>query len=184
MTDEHGDPNDALRPGEVAVTPRTISFTDAMTGLYDDKLVSIEGEVISQTRENHLDTIILRSGNRVFPVLFRKPASDVDPFPAYPWGTRIRATGVCVVHVRGFWGAVESIQVQVRSPQDIAVVAKASWWTLKHLFLVTSSMLGFALLALAWGLRMRWRLLDKEKQLRQKSAAAVDLQPPPRPLQG
>jgi diguanylate cyclase (GGDEF)-like protein len=159
----------SIVPGGTAVTPHAITFADAMTGLYDDKLVSIEGEVISQTRENHLDTIILRSGNRVFPVLFRKPASDVDPFPAYPWGTRIRATGVCVVHVRGFWGAVESIQVQVRSPQDIAVVAKASWWTLKHLFLVTSSMLGFALLALAWGLRMRWRLLDKEKQLRQKS---------------
>jgi diguanylate cyclase (GGDEF)-like protein len=159
----------SIVPGGTAVTPHAITFADAMTGLYDDKLVSIEGEVISQTRENHLDTIILRSGNRVFPVLFRKPASDVDPFPAYPWGTRIRATGVCVVHVRGFWGAVESIQVQVRSPQDIAVVSKASWWTLKHLFLVTSSMLGFALLALAWGLRMRWRLLDKEKQLRQKS---------------
>jgi diguanylate cyclase (GGDEF)-like protein len=159
----------SIVPGGTAVTPHAITFADAMTGLYDDKLVSIEGEVISQTRQNHLDTIILRSGNRVFPVLFRKPASDADPFPAYPWGTRIRATGVCVVHVRGFWGAVESIQVQVRSPQDIAVVAKASWWTLKHLFLVTSSMLGFALLALAWGLRMRWRLLDKEKQLRQKS---------------
>ena len=156
-------------PGGTAVRPRPITFADAMTGLYDNKLVSIEGEVISQTRESHLDSIILRSGNSVFPVLFRKRASEVDPFPAYRRGTRIRATGVCIVHVRGFWGAVESIQVQVRSTQDIAVVAKASWWTLEHLFVVTSAILGFAMLALVWGLRMRWRLLEKEKQLRQKS---------------
>jgi diguanylate cyclase (GGDEF)-like protein len=159
----------SIVPGGTAVTPRAITFADAMTGLYDNKLVTIEGEVISQTRESHLDTIILRSGNSVFPVLFRKRVGDVDPFSMYPRGTRIRATGVCMVHVRGFWGAVESIQVQVRSPQDIVVVARASWWTLGHLFLVTSAILGFALLALAWGLRMRWRLLDKEKQLRQKS---------------
>lgn len=159
----------SIVPGGSAVTPRAITFADAMTGLYDNKLVSVEGEVISQTRESHLDTIILRSGNSVFPVLFRKRAADVDPFPMYPRGTRIRATGVCTVHVRGFWGAVESIQVQVRSPGDIVVTARASWWTLEHLFLVTSAILGFALLALAWGLRMRWRLLDKEKQLRQKS---------------
>lgn len=159
----------SIVPGEVAVTPRAITFADAMTGLYDNKLVSIEGEAISQTRESHLDTIILRSGNSVFPVVFRKRVSDVDPFPTYARGARIRATGVCMVHVRGFWGAVESIQVQVRSPGDIVVVAKASWWTLEHLFVVTSAILGFALLALAWGLRMRLRLLEKEKQLRQKS---------------
>jgi len=159
----------SILPGEATVTPRSITFADAMTGLYDNKLVSIEGEVISQTRESHLDTIILRSNNSVFPVVFRKRANDVDPFPTYARGTRIRATGVCMVHVRGFWGAVESIQVQVRSPEDIAVVANASWWTLEHLFVVTSAILGFALLALAWGLRMRWRLLEKEKLLRLKS---------------
>ncbi len=126
--------------------------------------------MISQTRETppgH-DHSPFRD-NSVFPVVFRKRANDADPFPCIPLGTRIRATGVCMVHVRGFWGAVESIQVQVRLPQDIAVVASASWWTLGHLFLVTSAILGFALLALSWGLRMRRRLLEKEKLLRLKS---------------
>lgn len=156
-------------PGGTAIEPHAIRFADAMTGLYDNRLVSIEGRVISQTRQSHLDTIVLDSGGSAFSVIFRKRPSDVDPFPTYPAGTRIRATGVCTVHVRGFWGAVESFQVQVRSPRDIAVVAKASWWTLTHLYVVTSSILGFALLALIWGLRMRWRLLNKEKQLRQKS---------------
>ncbi|MFZ0393834.1 MAG: GGDEF domain-containing protein [Terracidiphilus sp.] len=159
----------SILPGGMTITPRVITFARAMTGLYNNKLVSIDGEVISQTRQSHLDTINLRSGNDVFPIVYRKRVSDVDPFPTYPLGTRIRATGACIVHVRGFWGAVESIQVQVRSPQDIAVVARASWWTLGHLFLVTSAILGFALLALAWGLRMRRRLLDKEKLLRLKS---------------
>ena len=156
-------------PGGTEVAPRAIRFADAMTGLYDNRLVSIEGRVISQARQSHLDTIVLDSGGNTFSVVFRKRPSDPDPFPTYPEGTSIRATGVCTVHVRGFWGAVESFQVQVRSPQDIAVVARASWWTVKHLLMVTSSILGFALLALVWGFRLRWRLLSKEKQLRQKS---------------
>ncbi len=159
----------SILPGGMSITPQAITFADAMTGLDDNKLVSIEGEVISQTRESHLDTINLRSGNSVFPIIYRKRVGDADPFPTLPLGTRIRATGVCMVHVRGFWGAVESFQVQVRSPRDIAVAAKASWWTLGHLFVATSAILGFALLALAWGLRMRWRLLQKEQQLRLKS---------------
>ena len=159
----------SIMPGGVTLTPPLVTFADAMTGVYTDKLVSIDGEVISQTRQNHLDTINLRAGNNVFPIVFRKRASEVDPFPTYVRGTRVRATGVCVVHVRGFWGAVESIQVQVRSPADVTVLAKASWWTLAHLLLATSATLGFALLALVWGLRMRWRLLDKEKLLRIKS---------------
>lgn len=156
-------------PGKTEIAPRAIRVADAMTGLYDNRLVSIEGRVISQARQSHLDTIVLESSGSTFSVVFRKRPSDPDPFPTYPEGTSIRATGVCAVHVRGFWGAVESFQVQVRAPYDIAVVARASWWTLKHLLMVTSSILGFALLALFWGFRLRWRLLIKEKQLRQKS---------------
>lgn len=159
----------SILPGGVPATPHDISFADAMTGLYSNKLVAIEGEVISQTREGHLDTIILRSGNSVFPAVFRKAAGAADPFPTYPRGTRIEATGVCMVHLRGFWGAVESFQLHVRSPQDVAVVKVASWWTLGHLFLVTSLLFGFTLTALAWGMHMRRRLLKQEKLLRQKS---------------
>jgi diguanylate cyclase (GGDEF)-like protein len=155
--------------GGSPVRPREVSFTDLMSGLYANKLVAIEGEVVSQTRESHVDTIIIKSGSGVFPAVFRNRGSGPDPFPTYDPGTQIRATGVCMVQLRGFWGAVEGIQIHLRSPQDIAIVKPATWWTPDHLFVVISALLGITLVALAWGLRMRWRLLVHEKVQRQKS---------------
>jgi hypothetical protein len=104
--------------GEQPVTPQSVTFADAMTGRYANRVVTIEGEVISQTREAHMDTLILRSGDQVFEAVYRKAPGAPDPFAEYERGTRIRATGVCLVHLRGFWGAVESFQIHLRSPED------------------------------------------------------------------
>ncbi|HTW47869.1 MAG TPA: diguanylate cyclase [Acidobacteriaceae bacterium] len=156
-------------PGEKPVTSHSVTFAEAMSGLYANRLVTIEGEVISQTRESHLDTIILRSGDQVFPAVYRKATGAPDPFPVYQRGAQIRATGVCLVHLRGFWGAVESFQIHLRSPQDIVIVKQASWFTLEHLFYLTSALLGTLLIALAWGLGMRRKVLLNEQLLRHRS---------------
>lgn len=159
----------SIVPGKQPILPQDISFSDALSGRFSNRLVRIEGQVVSQTRENHLDSLFLRSGDRVFQALYRKPAGEPDPIPAYPVGTLIRVTGVCTVHIRGFWGAVESFQIHLRSPEDITVAEPASWWTLGHLFFVTSALFAIAVVALAWGLRMRRRVLLHEQLLRQRS---------------
>jgi diguanylate cyclase (GGDEF)-like protein len=155
--------------GTNPVTPSSITFAQAITGVYGNRLVTIEGEVISETRESHLDTIILRSGDQVFQAVYRKTMGAPDPFPAYQRGAQIRATGVCLVHLRGFSGAVESFQIHLRSPQDIVIVKQASWFTLEHLFYLISALLGTLLVALAWGLAMRRKVLVHEQILRHRS---------------
>lgn len=161
------------------VTPRDISFGEAMTGKFGNHVVALEGELISETREGHLDTLTLKSGERVFQAIFRKTAGQRDPIPLYPTGTRLRIAGVCIVHVRGFWGAVESFQIHMRSLNDISVVAPAPWWTVRRMLYATSGLLAVVLMALAWGLWMRRRLSFHEKLVRQKieseAARAVTL---------
>lgn len=156
-------------PARGSVASRPITFADAMTGFYTNRLVTIDGTVVSQTRENHAHIIFLRSGNQTLQAVFRKRTHDPDPIPYYAPGTRLRLTGVCIVHFRGFWGEVESFQLRLRSPADIATLRPASWWTISHLFILTSAVLGLALIALAWGLLLRRRLLAHETLLRQKS---------------
>ena len=152
--------------GVSPLSPRDISFAEAMSGKYENGLVSLEGEVVSGTHESHLDTLILRSGDRMFQAVFRKNLGDPDPIPSYQTGTRLRVTGVCLVHVRGFWGAVESFQIHLRSAQDLTVIAMPSWWTVKHLLLVISGLLGIVFVAFIWGLLMRRRLASQEELLR------------------
>jgi diguanylate cyclase (GGDEF)-like protein len=155
--------------GANPVTPRSITFAEAMSGLYANRLVTVEGEVISQTRESHLDTITLRNGDQVFQAVYRNAAGAADPFPLYDPGAHIQATGVCFVHLRGFWGAVESFQIHLRSPQDIVIVKQASWFSLQHLLYLISALVLILLIALAWGERMRRKLLVHEQLLRHRS---------------
>jgi diguanylate cyclase (GGDEF)-like protein len=156
-------------PGRGTVASRPSSFADAMTGFYTNRLLTLDGTVVSQTRENHAHILFLRSGNQTLQAVFRKRTQEPDPIPNYAPGTRLRLTGVCIVHFRGFWGEVESFQIRLRSANDIAILRPASWWTLGHLFLLTSAVLVVALIALAWAMLLRRRLLSHEKLLRHKS---------------
>jgi hypothetical protein len=137
---------------------RDITFSDAMTGKSSNDLVAIEGDLVSETHEGHLDTLTLRAGNSVFEAVFRKILGDPDPIPQLQPGTHLRVTGICMVHVRGFWGAVESVQIHMRSARDISVLASPPWWNVRHLLFVISGLLGIAIVALAWGLWVRHRL--------------------------
>ena len=160
----------AFAVGDITpLSARDISFADAMSGKYNNDLVALEGEVVSETRENHLDTLTVRSGNRVFQALYRKGVGDPDPIPLFDPGTRIRVEGVCIVHIRGFWGAVESFQLHLRSERDIQVLALPSWWNVRHMLYVTSGSLGVMLLVFGWGVWMRRRLSIQEALLRQKA---------------
>jgi diguanylate cyclase (GGDEF)-like protein len=154
--------------GVTPLPPRDVSFADAMSGLFANDLVALQGEVVSETREDHLDTLILRSGTRVFQAVYHKQTGDADPIPVYQPGTRIRVTGVCIVHVRGFWGVTESFQIHLRSAQDISIVAAPSWFTVRHMLYVISGLLIVAILTLGWGLWMRRRLSAHETLLRHK----------------
>jgi diguanylate cyclase (GGDEF)-like protein len=163
--------------GVTPLSARDISFADAMSGKFSNDLVALEGEVVSETREHHLDTLTVRSGNRIFQALYRKSLEDMDPIPWYEPGTKIRVEGVCIVHTRGFWGSVESFQMHLRSERDIRVLALPSWWTVRHMLFLTSGLLGAVLLIFGWGIWMRRRLGIQEALLRQKvelEAARLD----------
>ncbi len=68
-------------PARGTVASRPITFADAMTGFYTNRLLSLEGTVVSQTRENHAHILFLRSGNQTVQAVFRKRTSDPDPSP-------------------------------------------------------------------------------------------------------
>jgi diguanylate cyclase (GGDEF)-like protein len=155
--------------GVTPLAAQDISFADAMSGRFSNDLVALEGEVVSETHESHLDTLTLRNGNSVFQAVFSKRPTDPDTIPAYEPGTRLRIEGVCIVHLRGFWGVVESFQIHLRSGQDVRVLALPSWWTVRHMLFVTTGLLAAVLLVFAWGVWMRRRLVMQETLLRQKA---------------
>lgn len=147
---------------------RAISATDALSGHYGNALVSMEGTVVSESHQTHLDTLTIRSEGQLFSVLMRKSTGASSEIPSIEAGTRVRLTGICIVHVRGFWGAIDGFELHLRSPADITVLARPSWWTVRHFLYVTSALLGIAVVAITWGVWMRRRLTAQERLVRKR----------------
>ena len=141
--------------GAQVLIPQTISFDDAMTGKYGSDLVALKGKIVSQTHEAHLDTLILRSGDRVFKAILRRYQNDAMTLSQFQPGTELSVSGICMVHVQGFWGGTESFQLILRSPKDVAILAYPSWWTIPHMFYLSASMLVITIVVLVWLAFMR-----------------------------
>jgi len=165
----------AFAVGKVTPLPASpITYADAMSDLYSNRVVSLDGELVSETRERDLDTLTLRSGPSIFQAVYRKRPGDPDPISVYEPGTKLRVEGVCIVHIRGFWGVVESLQVHMRSAGDITVLALPSWWTVGHMLYLTTASLAVLLLVFLWGVWMRRRLSEQETLLRHKVEAEAE----------
>ena len=152
--------------GTKVLIPQNITFDDAMTGKYGSDLVAIKGQIVSQTHEAHLDTLILRSGDRVFKAILRRYQNDAMTLPQLQPGTELSVSGICMVHERGFWGGTESFQILLRTPKDLAILALPSWWTIPHMFYLSASMLVITILALVWLTLMRNRVKRQSEVIR------------------
>ena len=151
--------------GTQALTPHNISFDDAMTGKYSADLVVLKGKLVSQSRETHLDTLILQSGDRVFKAILRRYQNG-GTLPQIEPGTELNVSGICMAHVQGFWGGTESFQVLLRSPNDVAILAYPSWWTIPHMLYMSASMLIITVIALIWLSLMRDRVKRQTEVIR------------------
>jgi diguanylate cyclase (GGDEF)-like protein len=121
--------------------------------IYD--LVSIEGEVITETRQRSQDEYVVLSDGQIFSVVFshRVATNDLPPLRDIPVGSRIRATGICVTEDANPFRRDVPFNVLVRSTQDLEVIAPPSILTVRNMTrLVVILLLGL----LAVGARALW----------------------------
>jgi diguanylate cyclase (GGDEF)-like protein len=82
----------------------------------------------------------------------------------------IQLTGVCVISenpsARDFWGPKE-FRILLRSPVDLVVINRASWWTTGHAFLLLAVVLVGTMAVLAWVVALRRRVAQQTSLLRQ-----------------
>jgi signal transduction histidine kinase/ActR/RegA family two-component response regulator len=150
--------------GRAAVKPVPISASVAMTGLYDSRLVSIEGRLIGQDRAAKDPTIVIAAGKFVFPVVLPRPLLATG-LPDWREGSKVRITGVCEVHaekdshiLRGGFTLPKSFSVRLRSKSDVEVLELPSWWSAAHAISVLAGALLLALAALCWVVALRHQI--------------------------
>ena len=149
-------------------TAKPVTAEEAFGGGYDSTLVQTEGRLIGWDRAAKDPTMILSSGDFLFPaVLPSQPSGEANGNAPLGWrdGSTLRVTGICSVlvdtqrtTVQGGIAQPKSFRILLRAPTDVVVLAKPSWWTAGHALLVLSMVLAAALAMLVWVAVLRHRV--------------------------
>jgi diguanylate cyclase (GGDEF)-like protein len=150
------------------IEPVAVSWGAASQGVYPYELVSIQGTVAAEVHEAHEDTLVVQSGPHVFSAILTRPVwtTDSSALPRYAVGSRVRVTGVCFVHAGGPWNTPQWFDLELRTPEDVAVLANPSWWTAQHLVRVSLVLIGLVVVVLLWAVLLQRKVRQQTEQIR------------------
>jgi diguanylate cyclase (GGDEF)-like protein len=139
-------------------------------------LVSIEGTVATEEREASQDEYVLSSNGHVFSAIYRHSEGAVQaklsPKKILPPGSRVRLKGICIVE--SFNPSDnrdhDPFDVLLNSADDITVIARPSWLSVRNLSYLVSALLLIVLSSGGWG----WSLTRKVR--RQSKALAIRIE--------
>jgi diguanylate cyclase (GGDEF)-like protein len=152
------------------ISPVAVSWDEAMAGHYPYDLISMEGTLAAEVKERHQDTLVIRTGSRVFSAMLPRPVwtqtYDQLALPEYRIGSRVRVTGVCFVHAGGPWSTPRWFELELRGPGDVVVLADPSWWTVRHLLYLSAALIALMLAALVWAVLLQAKVRRQAEQIR------------------
>jgi diguanylate cyclase (GGDEF)-like protein len=139
--------------------------------IYD--LVSIEGQVVTETREAARDEYVLNSDGHLFTAIYyHSDKASLIPLPEMkmiPLGSKVRVSGVCVELSSNSWNGPVPFDILLRTFDDMVAVARPSVLNIRNLILVVCVLLlvVFAVLTRGWIL---------EHKVRRQTAALAALE--------
>jgi diguanylate cyclase (GGDEF)-like protein len=156
------------QPVEAAPT----AAEEALIGKRDSELIRIDGLLIGYDLTSSDTTLLLSSGKTLFPAILPKSLAGHQ---ANPWkiGSRLQVTGICSSridaqsHVREGIAVTKSFRVLMRSPADVVILERPSWWTPAHAILLLTLALTVTLGVLGWVVVLRRRIEQQADLLRE-----------------
>ncbi len=150
-----------------------VSIQQAFRGEHDRDLVQIKGELIGQDRATGDLTLMLRSGQFLFSAILPK---ETGAGGSIPWkdGSIVSLTGICSVRMdpmsTGLGSGLvlpDSVNILLRSVNDVVVLHAPSWWTPGHALAVLSIVIAVAFSAFAWIVVLRRRVEQQTQAIRE-----------------
>ncbi len=160
------------------VAPQSVTPDKILGGGFGSELIQVDGLLIGYDLASSDAILQLSSGDTLFPAILPKSLAGPE-VRAWKVGSRLRLTGICALgmdissNVRGGLAVPKAFRVLLRSPSDITVVQRPSWWTPAHAILLLVLALISTLIALGWVTALRRRvalqaslLQESEQQFR------------------
>ena len=156
----------------VPVAAEPVTTEEALLGKHAFEPIQIVGQLIGYDPVSSDTILLLTSGKVLFTAILPKSLAGSES-SAWKIGSKLRITGVCSVQfdprssvLADGMAVPRSFRVLMRSPDDVVVVQKPSWWTPGHALLLLA--LGFAatLGVLGWVMVLRKRVEQQADLLR------------------
>jgi diguanylate cyclase (GGDEF)-like protein len=135
-------------------------------------LVQLEGNLIGMDRATGDLTLMMRSGNILFPAVLPKESIRSSSL-FWKDGSILRLIGICNVKVdstttnEGEGGLrPEMVQILLRSPEDVEVLQQPDWWTTRHALESLAAIALLALVSFVWIVVLRHRVAQQTQALR------------------
>ncbi len=130
--------------------PVAVTTAQALEGRYDADLVALEGQLVGLFQRGAEQMLVMEQSGIVFNAVLPSDQGSLQFRPPRA-GSRLRVVGVCLVQdVVQFQSTVkpDSFRMLLRSPADITVLQKPSWWTVQRLAWLLPSATGLFLAVL------------------------------------
>ena len=146
------------------IEPREVTYNQAIGGRFSDNLIAMRGLIVSQLHTESSDTLQLMLDGHPVTVVLRKPELD-RWLRKLPVGAEVRVTGICRITPTNQWGTPGVtpmlFQLDLRTRDDIQIVALPSWWTVEHLLNVMGALIFMSLLITYWAAILRRRVASQ-----------------------
>jgi signal transduction histidine kinase len=148
--------------------PTPVTPDEALTGKYDCQLIQVPARLIDRSVHGSENSLLLQQSNFIFQASIKR-LNGLDILPQLENGSYVKVTGVCRIEP-GEWQAgdnwrAKSFSIQLRSPNDVALVLAPPWWTLKKLLWIVGALVFVALAAFVWAVVLRRRVAERTREL-------------------
>ncbi len=156
--------------------PIVITADEALNGAYDSRLVQMGAQLLDRVTFSAEQVLIVQAGRMVFNVHLTNDRSG-SRLAAVRNGSLLQLTGICSVQMNDELTppAPRSFSLFLRSPEDVAVIAEAPWWTFAHTLAILGAMAALILVAVAWAEVLRRRVRKQTEIIQRKLEAEAAL---------
>ncbi len=163
----------------LATQPVAGNVDALLSGAFDSRLVALEGRLVDRTARAGGVLLVLETTGVLWSAWVENPAR----FPmigSLENGSRLRVTGVCRVDVGMEWSGGEEWRARgfhllARTPGDLVILERPSWWNLTRLLWISGLLLTGILAALTWAGLLRRKVQGQTGIIRRQLASEASL---------
>jgi signal transduction histidine kinase len=152
--------------GNASIEPADLKPEAPLEDAQQASLVRIQGQVLGHFSHGSEELLTVRFGQRMIDVTLEKESQE-DRLTELEPGTITRLTGVCLAQ-HDTAGTIQSFRLLLRSPQDILVLSRPSWWTAERTLWALAGVATILLLALGWVRALRRQVHQRTVELHEE----------------